>query len=147
MKVVITGAGGMLAHALAAAAAECAHDAVLADRTTLDVTSAEAAAEFISAAQPDVVLHCAAYTRVDDAEDQEAEAFAVNAEGAANVARAAARVGAWMVFPSTDYVFDGIADTPYTPGAATAPLNAYGRSKLAGERATASLAPKHLVVR
>ena len=147
MKVVITGAGGMLAHAFAAAAAEHGHDVVPADHKALDVTSADAAEAFIAAARPDVVLHCAAYSRVDDAEKEEAEAFAVNAEGAANVARAAARAGAWMVYPSTDYVFDGTADSPYTPGAATAPLNAYGRSKLAGERATASLAPRHLVVR
>jgi len=82
---------------------------------------------------PQAVVQCAAYTAVDLAEAHEDEAMRVNADGTALVARACRRVGARFVYPSTDYVFDGTATTPYPPGARPAPLSAYGRSKLAGE--------------
>ena len=147
MKFVITGGSGMLARAFAETAAEQGHEAVLKDHAALDVTDAAAVDALIDAQRPSAVLHCAAYTNVDGAEEAEQQAFAVNATGAANVARASARVGARMVYPSTDYVFDGSATQPYEPDAPTAPLNAYGRSKLAGEEAVHDAAGRHLIVR
>ena len=147
MKVVITGSGGMLARAFAETAAEQGHHAFLADHASLDVTDPAAVDALISAQRPAAVLHCAAYTKVDDAEAAEDEAFAVNATGAANVARASARAGAWIVYPSTDYVFDGSATRPYRPDDPPAPINAYGRSKLAGEQVVNELAVRHLIVR
>ena len=147
MKVVVTGGDGMLAHAFARAAAEQGHEAVLVSRRALDVTDAAAVDAVIAGARPDAVLHCAAYTSVDEAEVNEEQAFAVNANGAANVARASARAGAWLVYPSTDYVFGGTKKEPYRTDDATGPLNAYGRSKLAGEQAVSGCAERHLIVR
>lgn len=146
MDVLVTGAGGMLARALRAALAARGHGVVALERARLDVTDRSAVARALDSAGPDAVVQCAAYTRVDDAEREEARAFAVNAEGAANVAAACGRAGIRFVYPSTDYVFDGEATAPYPPEAPIAPINAYGRSKAAGE-AAAREAPDHLIVR
>lgn len=137
MKVLVTGGNGMLAHALARELPRRGYDAVVLSRALLDVTDAEAVTRELDAHRPDAVVQCAAYTRVDDAESHEADALAINGEGTRNVARACSAIGARLVYPSTDYVFDGSAATPYPPDHATAPLNAYGRTKLAGERAAA----------
>jgi dTDP-4-dehydrorhamnose reductase len=95
----------------------------------------------------DVVVNCAAYTAVDDAESHEAEAFALNAVGAANLARAAREHGARMVQVSTDYVFAGDADTPYAEDAPLEPRSAYGRTKAAGEWAVEAHCPESWIVR
>jgi dTDP-4-dehydrorhamnose reductase len=125
----------MLAHAVVAGLAARGHEVIAYDRADLDVTDAGAARRAIGDSRPDAVVQCAAYTRVDDAETEEHRAHEVNALAAANVAAACREAGARLVYPSTDYVFDGTASTPYSPDAPTAPLNAYGRSKLAGEAA------------
>lgn len=135
MRVFVTGANGMLARALIRELERRGHDAVAFGRDALDVTDAAAVERVVRESAPDAVVQCAAYTRVDDAETDEATAYAVNAEGTRNVARACRAVGARLVYPSTDYVFDGRSSTPYRPDHAAAPLNAYGRSKLAGEEA------------
>jgi len=109
-------------------------------RAELDVTDAAAVREALAGA---TVINCAAYTDVDGAEGHSAAAQAVNEEGARNVAEAAARV----LYVSTDYVFDGSKGEPYVESDPTAPLQEYGRSKLAGERATAEANPDHLIVR
>jgi dTDP-4-dehydrorhamnose reductase len=96
--------------------------------------------------RPGAVVQCAAFTAVDAAETEYARALAVNATGAGHVARACHEIGAWFVYPSTDYVFDGRGRRPYAPGDPTDPVNAYGRSKREGERA-AEAAERHLVVR
>jgi dTDP-4-dehydrorhamnose reductase len=106
----------------------------------LDVTDAAAVTEALSGA---TVINCAAYTNVDGAESDSEAAHAVNADGARNVAEAAARV----VYVSTDYVFDGSKREPYVESDPTGPLQEYGHSKLAGERATAAANEDHLVVR
>lgn len=131
-RVLITGAGGMLGSALDRLLVDTEHLALT--RAALDVTDASAVRSAVRYFRPQLVFHCAAYTRVDDAERDRDLAFAVNATGAANMASACAEVGARMVYPSTDYVFDGTARVPYTPHAPVAPLNAYGSSKLEGER-------------
>jgi dTDP-4-dehydrorhamnose reductase len=135
LKVLVMGARGMLARALLRELVSRGHAAVGLARGALDVTSMAAVSAAIERARPDAVVQCAAYTKVDDAESHEALAFAVNAEGTANVARACRTLGARLVYPSTDYVFDGSAVAPYPPAAPVAPINAYGRSKLAGELA------------
>jgi dTDP-4-dehydrorhamnose reductase len=100
----------------------------------VDVTDPVAVRDCVRAARPEAILHLAAWTDVDGAEEHEPEAAAVNATGAAHVADAAAEAGAALVYPSTDYVFDGRAGRPYTEDDPPAPLGAYGRTKLAGER-------------
>jgi dTDP-4-dehydrorhamnose reductase len=137
MRWLITGAGGMLAADLRAALA--GRDVVALTRAELDITDAEAT--YDATAGVDVIVNTAAWTRVDDAEAHEPKAFAVNAIGAANLARGTARHGARLVQLSTDYVFDGAASTPYAEDAPVAPRSAYGRTKLAGEWAVRALLP------
>lgn len=110
-----------------------------------DITDAGAAERFVEGG--DVVINCAAYTRVDDAENDEARAYAVNAKGPENIARACARVGAGLVHISTDYVFSGSARQPYEIDDETGPLSVYGRSKLAGEQAVLAAMPDARIVR
>ncbi|WP_454043157.1 dTDP-4-dehydrorhamnose reductase [Cellulosimicrobium sp. Marseille-Q8652] len=142
---LVVGAGGMLGQDVVAAVAASGDEVVPVDRRSLDVTDPSATAA--AARGFDVVVNCAAWTAVDDAESQEQAAFAVNGTGAANVARGAARAGARVVHVSTDYVFDGRASTPYAEDAPPAPRSAYGRTKAAGEWAVRAEAPDHLVVR
>jgi dTDP-4-dehydrorhamnose reductase len=148
MRILITGAGGMLGLDLQTAARTAAHDTIALTRAELDITDARAVRDVVSAARPDVVIGCAAWTNVDGAESDREAAYAVNGTGAGNVAAAAAAAGAWMLHVSTDYVFDGAKRTPYVESDPVAPLSEYGRSKLAGERAVAECAPgTHTVVR
>jgi dTDP-4-dehydrorhamnose reductase len=110
-------------------------------RAELDITDRQAVLSTIRDARPDVVVNCAAWTAVDLAESREAEALAVNGDGAEHVAAGCALIGAQMVQLSTDYVFDGTAQAPYSEKATPAPATAYGRTKLAGEQAVAHLLP------
>ena len=145
--MLVTGAGGMLGRDAVAAARAAGHAVTALTRAELDVADAAAVRSGFERAQPEVVLNCAAYTNVDGAEEDEPEAMRVNGEGAANVASAAAAVDAEVVYPSTDYVFDGDKREPYLESDPVAPRSAYGRSKLAGERATVAANPRHHVVR
>jgi dTDP-4-dehydrorhamnose reductase len=136
VRTIVTGAGGMLGQAVARLSG-----GVALPRAELDVTDRAAVRNAIG--PDDLVFNCAAWTDVDGAEEHEDEATRVNGDGARNVAEAAGRV----VYVSTDYVFDGRKREPYVESDATHPLSAYGRSKLAGERATAEANPRHYVVR
>ncbi len=111
-----------------------------------DLRDAAAVGDALRRSKPDVVVHTAAFTRVDEAETKTEEAFAVNDRGTAHVAVACAAVQAFLVYVSTDYVFDGSKGAPYVEEDPTAPLNAYGRSKLEGERHALGV-PGHLIVR
>jgi dTDP-4-dehydrorhamnose reductase len=142
---LVVGAAGMLGQDVLAAAADAGHQVVGVGRVDLDVTDPAAARAAV--AGYDVVVNCAAWTAVDDAETHEAEAFAVNATGAANLARATAAAGARLVHVSTDYVFDGAATEPYPEDAPVRPRSAYGRTKAAGEWAVRAEAPDAVVVR
>jgi dTDP-4-dehydrorhamnose reductase len=133
MKALIVGAGGQLGRCLALAAPHGVK-LVARDRTTLDITDAASIDAVVAAERPDLILNAAAYTAVDKAESDEAAAYAVNATAVGLLADAAAKHNARLVHVSTDFVFDGQAGTPYTPDAATNPLGAYGRTKLAGEQ-------------
>jgi dTDP-4-dehydrorhamnose reductase len=147
MRLLVTGAGGMLGRAVCSAAARLGHDVVGLSRTELDVTDDEHVRRVVAAAEPRAVVNCAAWTDVDGAERAEGAATAVNGVGAGNVARAATEVGARVVHLSTDYVFDGAKETPWVESDPVGPIGAYGRSKLAGELEVAAAAPEHAVVR
>lgn len=117
-------------------------------RSELDVTDSPAVTAKVRRLAPEVVINCAAWTDVDRAESAEDAAMVVNGKGAGNVAAAAHAIGAWTVQVSSDYVFDGRKQTPYVESDRPAPLSAYGRSKLAGEKEVAQAAPRaHTIVR
>ena len=145
IRWLVTGAGGMLGTDLYAALLASGAEASPRTRADLDVTDPDAC--LAAVAGHDVVVNCAAWTKVDDAEDHEPAAFAVNAVGAANLARACAAYGARLVQVSTDYVFDGRDSGPYAEDAPVAPRSAYGRTKAAGEWAVRALCPRTYVVR
>lgn len=147
MKVLVTGAGGMLGRDVMLAAGNAGHDVVGFGHTELDITDPAALGAKFELERPDVVINCAAWTDVDGAEESEEDALAVNGAAAGNVAAAAAKVGASVVYVSSDYVFDGSKGAPYVETDQTAPLSAYGRTKLAGEEATATANKRHFVVR
>jgi dTDP-4-dehydrorhamnose reductase len=148
MRILITGAGGMLGHDVRSAAERDGHETVALTRSDLDVSDGQAVAGVMADAAPEVVINCAAWTDVDGAEAEYDSALAVNGTGAGNVGRAAAAAGAWTVHVSTDYVFDGTHTQPYLESDGTAPMSGYGRSKLAGEQALAAAAPgRHTIVR
>jgi dTDP-4-dehydrorhamnose reductase len=147
MKVLVTGAGGMLGRDVALAAANAGHEVIALARTDLDVTDATAVSARLERDRPGAVINCAAWTDVDGAEGAESEAGKVNGEGAGHVAAAAAGVGAKAVYVSSDYVFDGTKGSPYLETDQTGPISAYGRTKLAGEEATAAACREHFVVR
>ena len=138
---LVTGAGGMLGTNLVAALTARGELVTGMDRVGLDVTDAAAVTEAIARCGPDVVVNCAAWTAVDDAETSEEQALAVNADGAANLAESCAKLGARLVQVSTDYVFAGDAGRPYAENDVPAPRTAYGRTKLAGERAVLDRLP------
>jgi dTDP-4-dehydrorhamnose reductase len=131
MRVLITGAAGQLGHDLVPALAP--HEVVGVDRDLCDVTDRDAIVGLIASFQPDVIVHAAAWTAVDDCELNPDRAWAVNALGTRHVAEGARLVGAHLCSISTDYVFDGQATRPYVEWDVTGPLSVYGRSKLAAE--------------
>jgi len=143
MKVLVTGAGGQLGRALQATAPAGA-TLLAAGSDRLDIGDARAVEALVSAERPALILNAAAYTRVDEAEAHEADAARINADAVGHLASAARKHGARLVQVSTDFVFDGRQGVPYAPDAATDPLNAYGRTKLAGEQA---VGPDGLIVR
>lgn len=141
MRVLVTGAGGQLGSELVRLLAEADEgrvrdhiDVVAADRGRLDVSDREQVLAAICHFEPDVVFHPAAWTAVDACEEDPERAFLVNSLGTRNVAEGARRVGAHVVYLSTDYVFDGSLDRPYVEWDLPNPLSVYGRSKLGGER-------------
>ncbi len=145
---LVTGAGGMLGRDLVAALRAQGEDVTAMSRADLDVTSGPAVLAAVRGAEPGAVVNCAAWTAVDAAETAPDLALAVNGDGAANVAAACAVAGSPLVHVSTDYVFSGDGDRPYAEYDVPAPRTAYGRSKLAGERAVLGLLPgTALVVR
>jgi dTDP-4-dehydrorhamnose reductase len=145
---LVTGSGGMLGLDLQVTLALAGvpdDDVTALTRSELDITDADAVRDAVRG--HDVVVNCAAYTAVDDAESHEGQAFSVNAVGAANVADACRTAGARLVHISTDYVFAGDATEPYAEDAPLAPLSAYGRTKAAGEWAVQARCPQAWIVR
>lgn len=146
MKILVTGARGMLGTDMCKVLAE-GHDITGVDIEDFDILNGEATLGAVEALAPEVVVHLAAFTRVDDAEDKKDEAFNTNAVGTMNMAKASRDAGARLIYISTDYVFDGSKDSPYVETDIPAPVNFYGLTKLFGERYASSLNPRHLIVR
>jgi dTDP-4-dehydrorhamnose reductase len=140
MRVLITGAHGMLGQAVVAEATARGHEVDARGRDALDITDPAAIEQALAAAAPDVIVNCAAWTDVDGAETAEEAALAINGTGAGNLARAAADAEAFLVHVSTDYVFDGSSKRgeAWVESDPVAPLGAYGRTKLEGERLVAA---------
>jgi dTDP-4-dehydrorhamnose reductase len=148
MRILITGAGGMLGQDVRQAAEAAGHDSIGLARAQLDITDSAAVAAAVAGARPDVVVNCGAWTNVDGAEADFEAALAVNGPGAGHVARAAAAAGAWTIHVSSDYVFNGRKFAPYVESDGVDPISAYGNSKLQGELHVAEAAPdSHTIVR
>ncbi|UDL91629.1 dTDP-4-dehydrorhamnose reductase [Mesorhizobium sp. PAMC28654] len=148
MRIVVTGREGQVARSLLKLAqARAGVEVIAIGRPQLDLARPETVAEALAASRPDLVVSAAAYTAVDQAEDEPEAAFAVNAVGAGKVAEATARLGIPIIHLSTDYVFDGTAGRAYVETDPPAPCSVYGASKLAGEQAVAVSNPRHLILR
>lgn len=160
MKAFVTGVGGQLGHDVMDELAKRGYEGVGSDilpsvdteypYVQLDITDAEAVDKAISGANPDVVIHCAAWTAVDAAEDEENQpkVRAINVDGTQNIANVCKKLGCKMIYISTDYVFNGQGETPWTPDCKDyAPQNVYGQTKLEGELAVANTLDKYFIVR
>lgn len=146
MKILITGAKGQLGRELERSLA-CLGDVRACDRGTLDLANADGLRQRVRELAPDVIVNAAAWTAVDKAESDYPAALAINGTAPGILAEEAKRRGALLIHYSTDYVFAGDKATPYVESDATAPLNAYGRSKRAGEEAIAAVGGRHLILR
>lgn len=146
MKAFVTGAKGQLGSDLVPALIAAGLD-VTGFGSELDITDAKALGKAVNSEKPELIVNCAAYTKVDLAEKESGRAFAVNRDGAANVAKAAKETGAKLIHVSTDFVFDGKKTTPYAEDDETSPLGVYGMSKLEGERAVMEILPGSIIVR
>ena len=147
MKILVTGANSQLAQSIKDIVAKYPNDYLFMDRDSLDITDREAVASVLEAVKPDAVINCAAYTKVDMAEDEPDLAFAVNCKGVYNLSAGCAATGALLVHLSTDYVFGGLANTPYSEDSNVDPLGIYGESKYQGELAVAKSGCDYLIIR
>ena len=151
MRVLITGAAGMLGVDLCRTFVERHHEVlptdITGDVTRMDITDRESVRRVFEQLKPEFVVHSAAYTNVDGCESETETAYRVNAVGTWNVALAAREIGAPIVYISTDFVFDGEKGAPYTEYDVVNPLGCYGASKLAGEIHVRELCPMHYIVR
>ena len=146
-RVLVTGANGQLGLALQGAAKDFDLDLVFMDKSSLDITNAEAIKEVFTIQSFDVCINSAAYTDVDGAETNKALAYAINATAVETLAKACKQHGCWLIHISTDYVFDGTLGRPYKPSDTPNPLNVYGASKLAGEQALEAIGDNYSIVR
>ena len=155
MKVFVTGVGGQLGHEVMEELKGRGIEAIGSDigpdwDVSLDITNREAVDAVLTQIQPDAVIHCAAWTAVDAAEEAENQekVRAINAQGTRYIAESCKALGCKLLYISTDYVFDGQGETPWDPDfQAYAPLNVYGQTKLEGEQAVVALVEKHFIVR
>lgn len=147
MKILVTGANGQLGYDMLKALTARGIEGIPADVAEFDITDAQAAESFILSCLPDSVIHCAAYTAVDKAEDDAERCRLINEIGTENVAHACRKVGAKMLYISTDYVFPGTGDTFYETDTSPGPLSVYGKTKLAGELAVKSSLARYFIVR
>lgn len=146
-RIVITGANGQLGRELSRLGAVSPNEYIPTDIAELDITDKAAVESFFAENRVDVIVNCAAYTNVDRAEEDEATALKLNAEAVGNLAEAAKKMDATLIHISTDYVFGTEGNTPRTEDMPTSPLGAYGRTKLAGEKAVAESGCKAIILR
>lgn len=147
MKILVTGATGMLGQDVLRVLREQRHECLGVGSADFDLQDMAAVRAAVTAFSPDAIVHCAAYTAVDKAESEPACCASVNGLGTLNIARAALAVDARLLHVSTDYVFDGSGETPWEEYDRPRPLNVYGLSKLQAEEAVRSLVPKHFILR
>lgn len=147
MKVLVTGADGMLGSDLCPMLEDAGFDVIETTINELDVTDELNVRKVISDVKPDVVVHCAAYTNVDKAEEEPDRAERINALATKYVAQACKKNNAVLVYISTDYVFNGKKNTPYEPSDETAPINVYGRTKLDGEQEVKKNCDRYYILR
>ena len=149
MRILVTGVKGQLGYNLMQEIERRGHTPIGVDVEEMDITDRACVARVLAREMPDAVIHCAAWTAVDAAEDEEnrEKVRLVNVEGTRNVAEEAAAVGAKVLYISTDYVFDGEGTRPWEPDDERRPLNVYGQSKCDGEIATEAATPRHFIVR
>lgn len=148
MKVLVTGVKGQLGYDVVNELTKRGHEAIGVDIAEMDITDKSSVDTVISRVQPEAVIHCAAWTAVDAAEDNEDKVRAVNATGTQNIADACKKIDAKMMYISTDYVFDGQGTTPWQPDCKDyKPLNIYGKTKLEGELAVANTIDNYFIVR
>ena len=147
MNILITGANGQLGRSLRRLGGVSPHNYLFTDVAELDITDAAAVLRTVEERRIDVIVNCAAYPDVERAEEDEPTAELLNHKAAGNLAAAAKATGATLFHVSTDYVFDGTAHTPYTEDGTPSPLGAYGRTKLAGERAVMASGCRYLIFR
>ena len=147
MKVLVTGVRGQLGFDVMNELKKRGLEAVGADIEEMDITDEESVNRFIMDAKPDAVIHCAAYTAVDAAEENEDICRRVNADGTRNIAKVCKELDCKMIYISTDYVFDGQGSRPWEPDEERHPLNVYGQTKYEGELAVQELLEKYFIVR
>lgn len=147
MKIIVTGAKGQLGSDVTAQLESCGHIVVAADLAELDITDSHAVEAFFEKEKPDAVIHCAAYTNVDGAETDREICRKINADGTENIAKMCGKLGAKLLYTSTDYVFDGKGTEAFETDAKTAPCNYYGETKLMGENAVKENCDKFFIVR
>ena len=147
MKVLVTGVSGQLGYDVCKELTKRNIEHLGTSSKDLDITNNTAVEELMREYQPDAVIHCAAYTKVDLAEDEPEKCWAVTVDGTRNLAVACRELGAKMVYISTDYVFPGTGEQFYEPTDPVGPVNVYGRSKLAGELVVQSLLGQYFIVR
>lgn len=147
MKILVTGAQGQLGYDVCKVLRDRCVEHKGVDFEDFDIAQDDETRAYIAAYRPDAVIHCAAWTAVDRAEDEPDKVFAINAGGTKNIAMACKEIGAKMLYISTDYVFPGTGDRPYEPDDPTGPLNVYGKSKLAGEQAVQETLDRYFIVR
>ncbi|CUB02792.1 dTDP-4-dehydrorhamnose reductase [Marinomonas fungiae] len=147
MRILLTGKNGQLGRCFQDVVAVSTHELFAYGSSELDIANADQVAAIVAEVKPDVIVNAAAYTAVDNAEQDQAQAYAVNEQGTANLAKAAQALDIPVIHVSTDYVFDGQAVEPYKPSDATNPQSVYGASKLAGEQALAAFCTRYLVLR
>lgn len=147
MKILVTGASGQLGHDLVIELNKRGHEVIGVGSKALDITDCDAVMCKLTELRPDAVVHCAAYTAVDNAEDDKERCDAVNHIGTENVAKACEKIDAKLLYLSTDYVFQGGGETPWEPDDTAQPLNTYGLTKYLGEEAVREYVRKHFIVR
>lgn len=147
IKVLVTGAKGQLGHDVLGSLDSLGIENLGIDISDLDLTDKQQVQDYIRNYNPDVIVHCAAYTAVDKAEDEKEICYAVNAEGTRNLAEAAKAANSKLVYISTDYVFSGEGEVPHKEGETTNPVNYYGYTKEQGEKAITELLERYFIIR
>jgi dTDP-4-dehydrorhamnose reductase len=147
MKALVTGIRGQLGYDVVKELQRRGHEAIGVNSEEMDITDSQKVSQVITNAKADIVIHCAAYTAVDAAEDHKEICYKVNAEGTRNIANICKKLDLKMIYISTDYVFDGTGERPWEPDDKREPLNYYGQTKYEGELAVESLLEKYFIVR